>query len=273
MDFATKPSLEEGVCQLIKDPETVHALVENSNNSNTKIFLSVNYPESSLDNELASLYTDPECNNLFQELSKQTKKGVNNIYSFDIPSSTKLYLKSNLTNEFFFYYKYTTEAEIEKIDCLKKSLKVLTIKCLENKENKLKIEFENPYTKEIKFNTKYSIYVSEKKYRIFKDEKLESTKIVEGTQDKYETQVQIDSSKKEQYVYIVAEPKDASVSLRPRVIYKVERIPEADNKLDNIINGILIVLIIITLIYKFYKKRKLRLQKAQANAAGNSTLI
>ena len=144
---------------------------------------------------------------------------------------------------------------------------------MQNKENKLKIEFENPYTKETKFNTKYSIYVSEKKYRIFKDEKLESAKVVEGTQDKYETEVQIDSSKKEQYVYIVAEPKDAAVSLRPRIIYKVERIPEGDNKLDNIINGILIVLIIITLIYKFYKKRKLRLQKAQANASGNSTLI
>lgn len=273
MDSENKPTLEEGVCQLIKDPETVHTLVENSSKDNTKIFLSVNYPETSLDNEFASLYTDPDCKNLFQELTKQTKKGVNNTYSFDVASSTKLYLKSNLTNEFFFYYKYTTQAEVEKIDYFKKSLKVLTIKCLQNKENKLKIEFENPYTKETKFNTKYSIYVSEKKYRIFKDEKLESAKVVEGTQDKYETEVQIDSSKKEQYVYIVAEPKDASVSLRPRIIYKVERVPEADNKLDNIINGILIVLIIITLIYKFYKKRKLRLQKAQANAAGNSTLI
>ena len=73
-------------------------------------------------------------------LNKQTKKGVNNTYSFDIPSSTKLYLKSNLTNEFFFYYKYTTQAEIEKIDFLKKSLKVLTIKCLQNKDNKLSKE-------------------------------------------------------------------------------------------------------------------------------------
>jgi len=273
MSSSNQPTIEEGVYQLIKDPEIVYTLVENSNNSNTKIFLSVNYPESSLENELATLYTDSDCKNVFQELSKQTKKGVNNTFSFDIPSSKKLYLKSNLTNEFFFYYKYTSEAEVNKIDYLKKSLKVLTIKCKENKENKLKIEFESPYTKETKFNTKYSIYVSEKKYRIFKDEKLDSAKIIEGKEDKYETQVPIDSSKKEQYVYIVAEPKDASVSLRPRIIYKVERIPEADNKLDNIINGILIVLIIITLIYKFYKKRKLRLQKAQANAAGNSTLI
>ena len=138
MDSENKPTLEEGVCQLIKDPETVHTLVENSSKDNTKIFLSVNYPETSLDNEFASLYTDPDCKNLFQELTKQTKKGVNNTYSFDVASSTKLYLKSNLTNEFFFYYKYTTQAEVEKIDYFKKSLKVLTIKCLQNKENKLK---------------------------------------------------------------------------------------------------------------------------------------
>lgn len=270
MDSSSQPTLEEGVCQLIKLPESVYTLVENHNK---KIFISVNYPETSLENEFASLYTDSDCKNLFQELKKQTKKGLNNTFSFDIPSSNKLYLKSNLTNEFFFYYKFTAETDVEQIDCLKKTLKVLTIKCLENKDNKLKIQFENPYTKEFKFNTKYSIYVTEKKYRIFKDEKLEPAKIIEGNQDKYETEVKIDSSKKEQYVYIAAEPKDPAVSLRPRIIYKVEKVPEVDNKLDNIINGILIVLIIITLIYKFYKKRKLRLQKAQEAAGGNSTLI
>ena len=60
-------------------------------------------------------------------------------------------------------------------------LKNLKVKCLENKDNMLKISFNCPYTEEVKFNTKYTIYVTEeknKKYKIFKDEKIKEAKIV-----------------------------------------------------------------------------------------------
>lgn len=264
--------IEEGLSQLIRSEESIYSLIENKDNTKNKLFVNVNYPEKTLETEFASLYTDSECKNLFQEL--KPSKGFNNVYKLDISVGQKLFLKSNHTNEIFFYYKYCTEPDLEQIKMLK--LKNLKVKCLENKDNILKISFNCPYTEEVKFNTKYTIYITEgknKKYKIFKDEKIEGVKIIEGTKEKYETDVKIDSSKADQFVYIVAEPKDPSVHLRPRIIYKGEFIPEAYNKTDTIINGILIVLIIITFIYKFMKKRRLAQQKAQSNAAGNDTLI
>lgn len=268
----TKLVIEEGRSQLIKSEDTIYSLIENTDNTKTKIFVNVNYPEKTLENEFASLYTDSECKTLFQEL--KPSKGFNNVYNFDISVGQKLFLKSNHTNKIFFYYKYCTEKDLEQMKSLK--LKSLKVKCLENKDNTLKITFNCPYTEEVKFSTKYTIYVTEeknKKYKIFKDENIKEAKIIEGTKEKYEIEVKIDSSKKDQFVYIVAEPKDPSVHLRPRIIYKGEFIPEAYNKTDTIINGILIVLIIITFIYKFMKKRRLAQQRAQSNASGNDTLI
>ncbi len=264
-------TIEEGFSQIINSNEKIYSLLENKENKNNKLFVSVNYPEKTIETEYASIYTDPECKNLFQEL--KPSKGFNNIYNFDITPEQKFFIKSNNPSEIIFYYKYCIDKDFEQIESIKKVVKV---KCGENKENKLKISFNCPYTKEVKFNTKYTIYVTEeknKKYKIFKDEKIKEVKIVEGTKEKYETEVKIDSSKKDQFVYIIAEPKDPSVHLRPRIIYKGEFIPEAYNKTDTIINGILIVLIIITFIYKFMKKRRLAQQKAQSNMPGNDTLI
>ena len=265
------PVIEEGTCEFIKNPDSIYSLKENSNNLNNKLFISVNYPEKTLDTEYASLYTDSDCKNLFQELKPKTK-GFNNIYDFDVSTAQKLYLKSNLTNEYFFYYKYATDKDVDQIKITKKVLKV---KCLENKDNKLKISFNCPYSQENNFNTKYTVFFSEgkKKYNVFKDGKIEGAKIIEGNKDKYETEVEIDSSKKGQFVYIVAESKDSNVNLRPRIIYKGQEVPEPENKSETIINAILIVLITITLIYKFNKKRKLALQKKESNASGNSSLI
>ena len=263
------PTIEEGVSQLVKSDDTVYSLIQNTEKKNNKIYVCINYPEKTLENENASLYSDLECKNLFQEL--KPSKGFNNFYNFDVSLNQNLFLKSNHPNEFFFYYKYCTETDIEQINIIKKKLKV---KCLENKDNQLKISYECPYNKEVKFNTKYTIYLSDtkgKKYKIFKDAKLEGAKIVEGNKDKYESEVKIDSSKKDQFVYVVAEPKDPSVNLRPRIIYRGDQVIEAANKWDNIINGILIVLIIITFIYKMYKKKKKREMAAAAND-NNSTL-
>ena len=263
------PTIEEGVSQLVKSDDTVYSLIQNTEKKNNKIYICINYPEKTLENENASLYSDLECKNLFQEL--KPSKGFNNFYNFDVSLNQNLFLKSNHPNEFFFYYKYCTETDIEQINIIKKKLKV---KCLENKDNQLKISYECPYNKEVKFNTKYTIYLSDtkgKKYKIFKDAKLEGAKIVEGNKDKYESEVKIDSSKKDQFVYVVAEPKDPSVNLRPRIIYRGDQVIEAANKWDNIINGILIVLIIITFIYKMYKKKKKREMAAAAND-NNSTL-
>lgn len=257
------PTIEEGRSQLIKAEDKIYSLIENSNKANNKIFICVNYPEKTLENEFASLYTDIECKNLFQEL--KPGKGFNKFYNFDAPEKN-LFLKSTHPNEFFFYYKYCNETDIKQVDIVKK--KGLKVKCLENKENKLKISFDCPYSQEAKFSTKYSVYLTDgkgKKYKIFKDETIESAKILEGNNDKYETEVKIDSNKKDQFVFVVAEPKDPNVVLRPQIIYRGDEVMEATNKWDNIINGILIVLIIITLIYKIIKKRKLAMQKKEAN--------
>ena len=53
------------------------------------------------------------------------------------------------------------------------------MKCLENKDNNLKVSFNYPYSQESHFNTKYTIFLSEgkKKYKIFKDEKIEGQKL------------------------------------------------------------------------------------------------
>ena len=267
-----KMVIEEGFQQLIKSGDSVYTLKENNEKDKNKILISINYPEKTLETEFASLYTDEECKNLFQEL--KPSKGFNNTYNFDISLNQKFFLKSNHPNEFFFYYKYCTEKDLELLNIISK--KALRVKCIENKDNKLKISFNSPYTEETKFNTKYSIYISEgknKKYLIFKDEKIKEAKIIEGTKDKYETEITIDSSKKDQFVYIVAEPKDPTINLRPRIIYKGEKVPEASSSSDTIINIILIILIIITLIYKIYKKRKIANQKKGANNGGNGTLI
>lgn len=252
-------TIEEGTSELIKsDDNEVYSLIKNTDKSKNKIFISINYPDKTLETEFASLYTDLECKNLFQEL--KPSKGFNNFYNFDIPEQD-LFLKSNHPNGFIFYYKYCIEKDIEQINIIKKKLRV---KCLDNKDNNLKIAYDCPYNKEVTFNTKYTIYVGKakgKKYKIFNDAKIEGTKIVEGNKDKYETNVKIDSNIKGQFVYIVAESKDPNVNLRPKIVYKGVEVMEASNKWDNIINGILIVLIIITFIYKVMKKRR----KMQAN--------
>ena len=262
------PTIEEGVSQFVKSDETVYSLIQNKDKIKNKIFVSINYPEKTLENEFASLYSDLECKNLFKELKHS--KGFNNFYNFDVSPNQDLFLKSSHPNGFYFYYKYCTDTDIEQINIIKKKLKV---KCLENKDNQLKISYECPYNKEVNFNTKYTIYISDakgKKYKIFKDEKIDGAKIVEGNKDKYETEVKIDSSKKDQFVYVVAEPKDPKVNLRPKIIYRGDQVMEASNKWDNIINGILIVLIIITLIYKIIKKRR---KRAMAPANDNNSTL
>lgn len=259
--------IEEGSFTLIKLDE-VFSLIENKDDTKNKIFVNLNYRGKPSEDEFVSLYTDFECKNLFKEL--KSSRGFNNTFNFDIPVPNKLYLKANVTKEFYFYYKYCTEKDLEQMNNINTDLKV---QCLENKDNKLKISFASPYSQDVKFNIKYSIYLSEgKKYGIFRDEKTKEARIIEGNQNKYETEVKIESSKKGQFVYVVAEPKDPSVNLRPRFIYKGAMVPDADNKSETIINAILIVLIIITLIYKIMKKRRLAKQKAEANSA-NSTLI
>ena len=237
--------------------------------SKDKLYICVNYQEKLCENELASLYTDEECKNLFKEL--KPSKGLNSIYTTEIPETNKLYLKSNLSNEYYFYYKYCNEKEVEQVKINKKNLKV---KFVQKLKNSMKISFNCPFTLEEKFNTKYSIFISEgknKKYKIFKDEKEESKRIIEGKKDTYEIEVNIDVNKKDLFFYVVAETKDSNVSLRPKIIYKGEKVPETESMSENIINGILIILIIITAFYKIYK-RKLKAKQAAANS-GNSTLV
>ena len=80
---------------------------------------------------------------------------------------------------------------------------------------------------------KYSIYISDaknKKYKIFKDVNIESAKIIEGKKDKYETELKINSGKKDQFVCVVAEPKDPNVNLSPKIIYRGDQVMEASNK-------------------------------------------
>ena len=261
--------LEEGISQLIKNNELVYSLLENTDKAKDRLYICINYQEKLGENELASLYTDEECKNLFKEL--KPSKGMNSVYSIDIDESKKLYLKSNLSNEYYFYYKYCNENDVEQVKINKKNLKV---KFIQKLKNSMKISFNCPFTQEEKFNTKYSIFISEgknKKYKIFKDEKEDSKKIVDGQKDTYEIEVNIDPNKKDLFFYVVAETKDPKVSLRPKIIYKGEKVPESESLSDTIINIILIILIIITLFYKIYK-RKMKAKEAAENS-GNSTLI
>jgi len=265
-----KTQIEEGFSQLIKNNEIVYSLLENSDNQKDKLFVSINYPEKTPENELASLYTDEECKNLYKEL--KPSKGFNSTYTLEIPETKKLYLKSNLSDEYYFYYKYCKENDIEQIKINKKNLKV---KFVQKLKNSIKISFNCPFTHEEKFNTKYTIYISEgknKRYKIFKDEKEEGKKILEGSKDTYETEVKIDPNKKDLFFYVVAESKDPKVSLRPKIIYKGEKVPESESFSENVINGILIVLIIITFFYKMYK-RKMKAKEQAESSSGNSTLI
>ena len=265
-----KTQIEEGFSQLIKNNEIVYSLLENSDNQKDKLFVSINYPEKTPENELASLYTDEECKNLYKEL--KPSKGFNSTYTLEIPETKKLYLKSNLSDEYYFYYKYCKENDIEQIKTNKKNLKV---KFVQKLKNSIKISFNCPFTHEEKFNTKYTIYISEgknKRYKIFKDEKEEGKKILEGSKDTYETEVKIDPNKKDLFFYVVAESKDPKVSLRPKIIYKGEKVPESESFSENVINGILIVLIIITFFYKMYK-RKMKAKEQAESSSGNSTLI
>ena len=265
-----KTQIEEGFSQLIKNNEIVYSLLENSDNQKDKLFVSINYPEKTPENELASLYIDEECKNLYKEL--KPSKGFNSTYTLEIPETKKLYLKSNLSDEYYFYYKYCKENDIEQIKINKKNLKV---KFVQKLKNSIKISFNCPFTHEEKFNTKYTIYISEgknKRYKIFKDEKEEGKKILEGSKDTYETEVKIDPNKKDLFFYVVAESKDPKVSLRPKIIYKGEKVPESESFSENVINGILIVLIIITFFYKMYK-RKMKAKEQAESSSGNSTLI
>lgn len=263
--------IEEGFSQLIKNNELVYSLLENSDNNKDKLFICINYQDKIAENEFASLYTDAECQNLFKEL--KPSKGFNSTYSFEIPQNDKLYLKSNLSNEYIFYYKYCTEKDIDQIKINKKNLKA---NFLEHKKDSIKISFNCPFSNETeKFNTKYTIYISQgknKRYKIFKDENEQGKKIVEGNKDTYEVEVKINPNQKDQFFYVVAETKDPKVSLRPKIIIKGGKIPEPENKTETIINAILIVMIIITFIYKIYK-RKFKFQKTAESNSGNSTLI
>lgn len=265
----TKKTIEEGFSQIIDSNEMIYCLVDNTEKEKTKLFININLQDTPSQDENVSIYTDSECKNIFQEL--KPLKGLNMNYTFDISKGQEFYMKSNFIKEIFFYYKYCTENDLKEIKISKKALK---IKSIENKENKLKISFNSPYSKETKFNTKYLIYISEgknKKYNIFKDEKVKEVKSVEGNKDKYEIEIDIDSNKKGQFIYIVAEPKDPNVNIRPKLIYKGEKVPEPENKSETIINIILIILIIITFIYKFMKKRRLAQQKKESNAFANMT--
>lgn len=259
----SKKTIEEGFSQLIDSDDTIYCLVDNLDKEKNKLFININLQESPSDDEKVSIYSDSECTNLFQELKPNKGLNINNI--FDISQDQEFYMKSNISKEFFFYYKYCTEKDLKEINISKKVLKV---KCLENKNNNLKISFNCPYTNEAKFNTKYYIYISEgkkKRYNIFKDEQVKEVKSFEGNKDKYEVEISIDPSKKDQFIYVVAEPKDPNVNVKPKILYKGEKVLEPENKSETIINIILIILIIITFIYKFMKKRRLALQKKESN--------
>ena len=130
--------IEEGFSQLIKNNELVYSLLENSDNKKDKLFICINYQDKIAENEFASLYTDAECQNLFKEL--KPSKGFNSTYSFEIPQNDKLYLKSNLSNEYIFYYKYCTEKDIDQIKINKKNLKA---NFLEHKKDSIKISFNS----------------------------------------------------------------------------------------------------------------------------------
>ena len=138
----SKKTIEEGFSQLINSDDTIYCLVDNLDKEKNKLFININLQESPSDDEKVSLYTDSECKNLFQELKPNKGLNINNI--FDVSQDQEFYMKSNISKEFFFYYKYCTEKDLEEINISKKVLKV---KCLENKNNNLKISFNCPYTK------------------------------------------------------------------------------------------------------------------------------
>ena len=96
------------------------------------------------------IYDNKLC--LIKEL--KTSSGFNSYYTLEIPESKKLYLKSHLTNEYYFYYKYCKEKDIEQVKISKKNLK---IKSIQNLKNTIKISFNCPFTQEEKFNTKDAI--------------------------------------------------------------------------------------------------------------------
>lgn len=260
-------TIEEGRTSLIKGEEQIYSLEENSSSGkNPKLFVSISYPSDVDEEETTSLYSDPSCTNLIQELKHESS--YNNIFILDSKDSNKIYLKSKYSKDFLFYYKYCTEEDINQVKETKSKMKVKMKE--DNGKGVVKIEFDSPYDegKENKkdFNIKYSIYVTEgekKNYKIFTEKNCSETKIVEGNKTKYEVEVKINTKEKGHYVYVVAEPKDAKVSLRPRIIYTGCKIPKFDGEStsDKIINGILIVLIIITLIYKIIKKRKKYLEQ------------
>ena len=266
----TKKTIDEGFSQLIDSYyEMIYCLVDNTDKEKNKLFINMNLQDSISQDENISIYTDSECKNLFQEL--KPSKGLNVNYTFDILEGQEFYMKSSINKELFFYYKYCTEKDLEGINISKKDLKV---KCKENKNNKLKISFNSPYTKGTKFNTKYLIYISDdkkEKYNIFKEVKVKEVKSVEGNEYKYEVELDIDPSKKDQFIYVVAEPKDSNVNIRPKIFYKGEKILEPGNKSETIIYFILIILIIIIFFYKFMKKKRLAQQKKESNAFSNLT--
>lgn len=266
--------LEEGVSHLLTGDENIYTLDENTS-KNKKLFICITYSETPEDNDFTSLYKDSECTKLISEL--RIKDRFNNIYIFDAEENQKIYVKSKYKEDFVFYYKYCSEEDENKVKHLKDSLKVALKENAGN--NKIKIEFESPYAQnDNKINTKYSIYVSDggnKNYKVLKDLKLKEKKIIEGDKDKYEVELDVDTSQKNHFVYVVAESKESKIPLRPKIIYTGVKIPKKEKESnDTVINAILIVLIIITLIYKFYKKRKKMLdQQAKSNQGGKSDLL
>lgn len=264
--------VEEGKASLIKGEEEIYTLEDNaSSEKNNKLFININYPTEVDEEGITSIYLDKECKQLFNELKH--KANFNNMFSFDVTKGQKFYIKSKAQKEFLFYFKYCNQSDVEQVNNIKEKLKVKMKE--DSGKGTIKVEFDSPYQeKDNNFQVKYSIYLSEggnKNYKIFKEAKLDETKIVEGKEAKYEVELKVDTSKKAHYVYVVAEPKDGKISLRPKIIYTGCKIPknEATSKSDTIINAILIVLIIITLIYKIIKKRRKYLEQQKTGGATN----
>ena len=115
------PVIEEGSFTLIKLNE-VFSLIKNEDDTKNKIFVNVNYRGKPSDDEFATLYSDFECKNIFKEL--KSSRGFNNTFNFDISVSDTLYLKANITKEFYFYYKYCTEKDLEQMNNINTDLKV-----------------------------------------------------------------------------------------------------------------------------------------------------
>lgn len=252
--------LEEGVSHLLTGGEDSIYTIDENPTKKQKLFICISFSETPDDNESLLLYRDSSCSDKFSEL--RHKGRFNNIFIFDAEEKQKLYLKTKYEQDYILYYKYCSEEEVNKVKKVKDPLKVIM---KENKGNgKVKIEFDSPYENNSNINMKYSIYVSEggKNYKIMKDLKLKETKIAEDKKEKLEIELDVDTSQKNHFVYVVAETKDPNVSLRPKVIYVGDKIPKKEKESnDTVINAILIVLIIITLIYKIYKRRKKMMAK------------